>query len=198
MLPLAWSTNKSQPAEAAATAPIVNCTQVNVDPRHVRIVCSVAGTVVLNTVVTLPVVTLPPVTIKPPTVTVRPPQATTTVRIPGPTVRIPGPTKTVGVPGPTITVGPSELPTAASTATVTVTRQPRVSSATVEPNISDPVVDNKSTTVERVTKISLTLLAALIAALVFLYLGYILGFKDKSRKDAKFFDAIREAVLGKK
>jgi len=86
------------------------------------------------------------------------------------------------------------------TATETVTGQVGSEDATVDPNVSDPVVDNTDdeTVVENVTEISLTVLAVLLAGFGCLYAGYILGYKDKQRKDAKFMSALRDQLFGKK
>lgn len=196
MIPIALSTNSTSQADAAD--PLVNCSQVNVDPRHIRITCNAAGVIVLNTVVLLPVVTLPPITLPGATVTVKippGPQPTRTITVP-----IPGPTKTVTTTE-TKTIGPSALPTDRPTATITVnrTRQPEIKYVTVEPT---PKPDDNGTIInfpdspaEVITTAGIGLLLGLIAAVAALWLGYIFGYKDAEKNEINFMRALSDRMF---
>lgn len=191
----------ASPATAAPVEqraePLVNCSQVRISTSQLKIVCSAAGIVVLNTVVNLP--QAPPITLPPiPGPTIRVPGPTQTVTVPGPTqtetVNVPAPTTTVKEPGPTVTVTESALPEPNQTVTVSPSGQGGPSSDTLAPR--DPVVTIPD--IETVPQaIGLGLLATLglmLLILLALWAGYILGFKDKERKDNDFFQALLDTV----
>lgn len=142
--------NPEPPPAAAAT--LIDCELVV--GQQTRVICTLAGEVLLNTVVDLPTVTLPPlpqatvtapgvtVTLPPATQTITPPRATETVRIPLPPVTVtagPNATATVTLPG--------------SNSTTTVTLPPKAGSTitkTVRPN-DTPVPTETVTTTETAT-----------------------------------------------
>ena len=168
--------------------------------------------------VTLPGVTLPPVTIhdiitiKPPTITLPP------VTVPPITKYVPGqgPTHTVTVhePGPTKTV---RVGTPRATKTVTVRPHPRAPvpgqnhtkfiprtkhSAPAEPQPKDkkpnPIDfgDGKIT----ITEVGIGVITTIIIAgllLLAMYGGYILGYKDSDKANAKFLSSLRDQIRGK-
>lgn len=200
MLPVALATNKPEPAQAAPTQPIVNCSDVRISPTLVRIECSAAGVVVLNTTVRLPQVTLPPVEIEVPG---------PTIRVPGPTVRVPGPTQTatvyvpdgaqtVNVPGPTVTrtAQPTSGPTVSTTETVTVSPSGQEPSDDDTLPVRDPVVTipDIDTVPEAIGLGLLATLGLMALILLAMWAGYIMGFKDKERKDDDFFQALLDSV----
>lgn len=143
-----------------------------------------------------PTVTLPPITVPGPvaTVTIRPPTQTETVIVPGPetTVTVPGPESTV-----TVTPRAEPTPDAVPTETVTITpRQTLSPSDTLEEDddsgFFEPEVDfgDGETTIGEVGIGTLTLLALVGLLLLTLYGGYILGYKDKERKETNFMRAL--------
>lgn len=149
-----------------------------------------------------PTITLPPVTVPGPT-----------VRVPGPTVTAPGETRTVEVPGGTETVTlPGETVTVqVPNGTQTVTPEPRTIGP-VAPSESpttrqDPspdgtiVPDKKTDSVDlgdgktTKTEVGLGILGILVLiglALLAMWAGYTLGYKDKERKDTNFLRALLE------
>lgn len=187
---------------SAATAPVeprqeplVNCSQVKISLSQVRITCSAAGIVVLNTVLNLP--QAPPITL--------PPIVGPTIRVPGPTVHVPGPTQTATVnvpggtqtvkaPGPTATVTESALPSAGPTVTVSASGQDSPSSGTLAPR--DPVISFPSiNTVPKAVGIGLLATLLLVGLILLaLWAGYVMGFKDKERKDNDFSRALLETI----
>lgn len=201
LVPLAWSSNSTPEAEAAA--PLVNCSQVRISLSQVRINCTAAGIVVLNTVVNLP--QAPPITL--------PPIVGPTIRVPGPTVRVPGPTQTVTVnvpqatqtvkvPGPTVTktAQPTVGPTVSATETITVSPSGQGPSEDDTLGPRDPVVR-----LPDIRTVPQAIGLGLLAILVFIALGtlllmggYTLGFKDKERKEKAFLGALLDQTTGRR
>jgi formin 2 len=186
---------------ADSVQPIVYCHTVV--GQQTRVVCNAAGIIVLNQVVNVPTVTLPPVT--GPTVTVPVPGHTETVHVPGPTIKEPGSTETIYEPGETVTehstvtAQPSSLPSP-STITVSPSGQPGTTGGTVVPT---PDQGNSITTIYRnipgplktvgISTLALLLLVGLL--LLGMWLGYILGYKDSDRANARFMQALRDKML---
>lgn len=146
-----------------------------------------------------------------PTITIQPiplPRPTKTVTIPGPTktvtviapsdprtIWLPGETKTktVKVPGPVVT---KTAP--AQTQTVTVTETPRPTPVYAPPKVDNPQQHDvlfDPPPVTRTVVVGYSALALLIASgliILGLWLGYIMGYKDKERVERKFLDALRD------
>lgn len=157
-------------------------------------------------------VDIPPITIPGPTITLPP--------IPGPTKTVtkpakPAKTKTVTAPAKpakTVRVTVTQPPPPAKTVTATriirepaavVTRQVIIKRDTIEPapkTVSPPAVrlgDGEVTFVE--TTLTLAALLGLMSlGLLAMYVGYILGYKDKERKDTNFMRAVLEAAAIKR
>jgi hypothetical protein len=155
---------------------------------------------------------LPTVTVAPPTVVL--PGSTITVRLPSQTVTVPGPvgptvtvtapgqpgaTVTEIVPGPTSTITASQ-PTATKTIGPGAVSEPPT--PTSVPAQDRPVkffsgdihpFDNKIT----VAEVGLGIVATLILMGLFLvgmYAGYVMGYKDKERKDTHFMRSLLDSI----
>lgn len=157
--------------------------------------------------VTLPPVTLPPLPAitqiipgptKTATVTVPGPTSTTTVEQPGgtETIYLQGPTQTQTVAGPTVTKTANATPalpaptqTVTSTVTQTVTKEVRVDNHESDNVLFDPPPLTVKSAVGY-SALALLVVAGLIV--LGLWLGYILGYKDSERKEAKFLSALRD------
>lgn len=151
-------------------------------------------------------VTAPPIRIPGPTqtVTVRPPRAT--VRAPGPTVRIPGPTQTVTVvpevPQPTGQPAPTRTVTETVTPTPTPPPAPRQEADQTDIVRPEPSEDgffrfdfdpfDDEVTAGEVTVGLGAILGLLGLILLALVAGYILGYKDKEKKETDFMRALLE------
>lgn len=155
-----------------------------------------------------PTVTLPPVTLPPITV----PGPTRTVTLPP--VVVPGGNETVTLPGNTVTetvivtdeetktIKPdpqSSQPTTVVTETGTGQNPP--GDGTIEDNdMGDPTInfgDGHTTVVEAAIGLLTTLLLVGLLLLT-MWAGYILGYKDKEKKDTRFLRALLDQVrLGK-
>jgi hypothetical protein len=198
LIPAALVSNE-QPAQAAD---VVTCSDIRINTDQVRVVCTLAGVVVLNDTINLP---------PGPTVQVTLPQATVTVHVPGPsvvqTVRVPvpGPTQsvtvTVPVAGPTTTATATvkTTKTAHATSTITATATTTKStgqddngSGTMNPEPSDPVVSipNINTPAQAAAVGGIILLILSGLALLALYVGYTLGYKDSDKANANFMRAL--------
>jgi len=197
----------NQPVQAAPVGQAVNCTSVQVSPHKVQITCTAAGVIVLNE--TFPLPTGPAVTLPPlpgPTVTLPP--------LPGVTVTIEAPVETstieVPVPGPTQSVTVTAAPGAPETITVTETVTEESSPTSLPsstgqvdnedgtlvpdtaPEADDPLVDipDIDSPAEAVAW-GAGLLAVLTGlALLFLYIGYVIGYKDSDSANADFIAAM--------
>lgn len=135
------------------------------------------------------------------TKTVEVPGPTKTETVPGPTVtetetvEVPGPTRTerVEVPGPvrTETVKPEPQPTVTETTTetVTVTKEVEVDKPEEDGVLFDPPPVSP---VEAVGYSSLALIVLCGLIILGLWLGYLLGYKDKERNETRFLSALRD------
>lgn len=151
-------------------------------------------------------VTAPPIRLPGPTqtITVRPQPGIQTV--PGPTVTLPPapqPTRTVTVTPRAEPTGP--VPTVTATTTVT----PAPLAPTGQPGVTDDIVrpqerdkdgffrfdfdpfDDEFTAAEAGVGL-LTILALVALMLAAMYSGYVLGYKDRERKDTDFMRALLE------
>lgn len=179
LVPMAAASNVETPAET------LDCQTIRIDPNNLKVVCTLAGAVVVNTVVAIPngptvTVSLPPIRTTQ-TVEVQGPRSTATINVP-----VPGPTQTVTsvvtAPGPTVTAnGPT------STATVSVTEtasgQPTPGPATLGPSESGSpdsagVFIPSPTTVKGAAITGGILLALVALLLIALFSGYTLGYKE--------------------
>lgn len=207
MIPIAsMSTTQNTSPAPAAQGSVANCSQVRINPKQVRITCTVAGVVSLNTVVNLPVVE---VTLPGDTVTVRIPGQEQTIRVPGPTVtqrvEVPGATQTIEVPGETRTIeqspqGRPERSQAPAPPTVTVTESPDITEggqggttpATIEPDddggVTLPEVD--LSTGQAIGLGVLGVLGLVFIVLLGMYAGYYMGYKDSDKAEAKFLTSL--------
>ena len=155
---------------------------------------------------------LPTITIKPDPIIIPGPTETTTIKPPPVTVTVPGPE----APQETVTVTPepevvTETPDAVPEETVTETTspsptgQPTDDGGTIAPDDNgesdffSPDIDfgDGNPTVGEVGLGILTLLALVGLLLLSMYLGYILGYKDKERKDTDFLRALLDTVKSK-
>lgn len=138
------------------------------------------------------------------TETVRPApvRVTETVRAPSEreTVFVAGEPRRVFVAGPTRTVTAQPEPAKTVTETATPTRQEPKKDATMSSGDSQdffsPEIDfgDDRVTAGEVGISLLSLLLLMALALLALYTGYVLGYKDKERKDTHFMRALLEAA----
>lgn len=152
---------------------------------------------------TLPAITVTDIiTLEPSTVTV--PVTVPTVSVPP--IKVPQVVKTVRVPGPTKTVtrratefvthtqGLGPRATVTKKVTVVKTRQPDTTGGTIEPDEDDGIIPGKQTKTEIVYMTILSLLLAIGLALLCLWGGYYLGYKDGAKREAKFLRALRDQI----
>jgi hypothetical protein len=165
---------------------LIKCVTINNNQKFIRVVCKAAVITVLNQLI--PVPTVPPITIP----TTLPP---ITELIPGETVTVPGPTKTKTVQGPTKTktiTTPTQTVTENSTVTADPTGQPGGNSGTigeVDPGGTVDFGDNDVT----IQEVGIGILATIVFVallLLTLWMGYVLGYKDADRENARFMDAL--------
>lgn len=100
------------------------------------------------------------------------------IRVPGPTIRIPGPTETV---------------TETTTITASPTGQAVPEDGSVTPDAEEgPAIDfgDGDTTIEEVGLGLLSIIALVGLLLLALYGGYVLGWKDKEKRDTDFMGAL--------
>ncbi len=155
--------------------------------------------------ITLPPITLPPITIHD-VITIRPPAVTLPpVTIPGPTTTVQGPRETITIHD-TKTVTVTNRATEKSTATERATERRTdrsVVTETAKPDQDDPLppdsggngVDfgDDDITVVEIGVVSLSAIVALGLGLLLLYIGYVIGYKDKERKDTNFMRSLLDA-----
>lgn len=144
------------------------------------------------------------VTVTPDPVTLPGPTSTTTVHPPPVTVTLPGPVTTttaMETPQPQIvTVTPDAVPPVTQTTTIDnpSTGQPTPSHGTIGTNESKdiPAIDfgDGHTTIIEAGLGFLTLLALVGLLLLSLYAGYILGYRDRERKETDFMRALLDKI----
>jgi hypothetical protein len=170
-------------------------------------VLTVAGIKVCGTVLGQPLPAAVTVTVKPDPIIIAGPTSTVTVRPPAQTVTVPGPggstvTQTVRPAPQTITASPNAGPpstvTNTSTVSSTETRQNPHRTDTIEPGgtVEIPSIDfnDGHLTTPEASIGFLTLLALVGLLLLAMYAGYVLGYKDKERKDTDFMRALLDSV----
>lgn len=154
-----------------------------------------------------PDIPIPSVTLTLPgaTVTVRDiieqrgPTRTVTVR-PAPvraTVLVPGPTKFVSVAGPTQTVTNRVTQEIEATVTETATRTVR---QTEPRGATLPDKEDEGSVPDEIESAGYGIAAVLVGCgliILSLWLGYIMGYKDRERKEMKFLDALRDQFYTK-
>lgn len=134
------------------------------------------------------------------TVTVRPqPVTVTATATQTNTVALPQETKTVAVPGPTRTVTPQPQPneTVTVTSSPSPTRQAGSEDGTIEADSGlDFSIDFGDGEVSTGEVVLGTLATFLLMGLILLalYAGYVLGWKDKERKEVEFMRAVLDSV----
>lgn len=212
-VPTQTVTVTATPTISPGTGIIEYCEVTGVHGRNVQLVCydedgnklppgridNIVETIVDEVIVPGPTVTLPPL-----------PRATVTERVPVPgetvtqevEVRVPSEERTVferfpipgtiiSVPGPTKTVTEKASPAP----TVTITESPVVSPENEVDSVDDDGVLfdlPPLSTPEAVGIGALALLALCGLIILGLWLGYILGWKDKERREMKFLEALRD------
>lgn len=144
------------------------------------------------------------VTVKPDPIIISGPTSTQTVTPPPVTVTttVPGPTVTQTAAPETVTATPDSVPDETVTETTSVspseTGQDQSGDGTLGSNESDdtPAIDfgDGDITIIEAGIGFLTLLALVGLLLLTLYAGYILGYKDRERKDTDFMRALLDTV----
>lgn len=192
-------------------------------PAHAERGCiiNIAGIKVCGEILGQPLPPVATVTVRPPPlppVTVTPrPRATVTekVTVPGPTKTVtahprandqsrvapPAPTKTVTVspPAPTRTALPEPVSTVTETVRPSPTGQTPTATVTIEPKPRDNASGDLDFSDGRVTLVEagiglITILALVGLLLLALYAGYVLGYKDKERRETDFLRAVLDSA----